>query len=297
MTAAERRGSGVERWWTRVSSLVLLAASISCIAPGLAAQRGGGGRGRGMDPRLFGQLGGSNEFYAPPAFHGNPAYDGRFVFARIKYRGFFAFGPEGPGWAHDYPDADEHFMKIMKEVTILKPFIQSGPIVGGAIVALDDPELFRYPVAYLSEPGGWYPTDKEVEGLRHYMQKGGFLIFDDFNARHFMNAQLQMSRVLPGAQFVQLTGAEPIFDSFFKVDLQAVARQCAANRQTCYRGIPKFWGLFKNNDPKKRLIAIFNVDADIGEFWQWSGTGWAAVDVTNEAFKLGVNFIIYALTH
>jgi len=48
-----------------------------------------------------------------------------------------------------------------------------GPIIGGAIVGLDEPELFKYPVAYLSEPGGWFPTPAEVKGLRNYILKAG----------------------------------------------------------------------------------------------------------------------------
>ncbi len=287
----------------RAFRLAIVGAASLLLALPLSAQRGGRGGGRGgggIDrSQLSALLGGSNDYYTPPAFHGNPPYDGRFVFARIKYSGYFAFGQEGPGWSHDYPDADEHLMRIMREITILRPFVQSGPILGGAIVSLDDPELFRYPIAYMSEPGGWYPNDKEIEGLRKYLQKGGFLIFDDLSRYHWVNGAAQMARVIPGAQFVHLTGNEPIFDSFYKIDVKQVEQQCRlpANRRNCYRGTPQFWGLYENNDPKRRLIALANVDADIGEFWQWSGTGWAGMDVSNEAFKLGINWLIYALTH
>jgi len=127
--------------------------------------------------RYFGD---PNEYYVPPAFHGNAPYDGRFTFARIKYRGYAHFTDEGPGWSHDYPRSDVHLMKIMREVTALRPFVQRGEIVGGNIFALDDPELMKYPVAYFSEPGGWQPNDKEVAGFRNYLLKGGFVIFDDF---------------------------------------------------------------------------------------------------------------------
>ena len=62
----------------------------------------------------------------------------------------------------------------------MRPFVEAGPIVGSAIVALDDPLLFKYPVSYMSEPGGWHPKDKEIAGFRAYLLKGGFMIFDDF---------------------------------------------------------------------------------------------------------------------
>src|SRR4051812_4024305 len=93
-------------------------------------------------------LGSPDEFYQPPDFHGNPHYDGRFTFARIKYRGFRNWaGAEGPGWSHDYPRAEYDFVRILRDVTSVRPFTDEGPIVGSVIVALDDPLLFKYPVS------------------------------------------------------------------------------------------------------------------------------------------------------
>src|SRR5437762_3505272 len=86
---------------------MLVMASAGAHAQGRPVRPGGGG---------FNQFfGGPNEFYQPPAFHGNPLYDGRFTFARIKYRGYLHWsGREGPGWSHDYPDAEENFTKIVR---------------------------------------------------------------------------------------------------------------------------------------------------------------------------------------
>src|SRR5512144_2009958 len=111
---------------------LLGALSMLLVVSGIAgAQRR---RGNGFD-QFFG---GPEDMYQPPAFHGNVAYDGRFTFARVRYRGFAHFGPEGPGWSHDYPDAEENFTKILRDVTIVRPFLQEGPMVGSVLVALDD---------------------------------------------------------------------------------------------------------------------------------------------------------------
>jgi hypothetical protein len=274
-----------------------VAASLALAAQSAAgAQRGRRGGGGGMFSRFFGS---PDEYYQPPDFHGNPEYDGRFTFARIKYRGFDKWaGKEGPGWAHDYPDADENLMKIMRDVTNISPFVESGPIVGAAIVALDDPQLFKYPVSYMSEPGGWHPNDKEIAGLRTYLKKGGFMIFDDFReggrwGLDWTNLRAEMARALPDGKWVELTGAEPIFHSFFDIDLQK-----AINPTSAY-GIrpPTYWGIYEENDPAKRLMVIADVDNDIGESWQWAPAGFIPVDSKNETFKIGVNYIIYALTH
>ena len=271
----------VARAELRVACLV---AAIVAAPATLHAQRG-----------MMRYFGDPNEYYTPPAFHGNAKYDGRFTFARIKYRGYAHFTDEGPGWSHDYPRSDVHFMKIMREVTALRPFVQRGDIVGGNIFALDDPELMKYPIAYFSEPGGWSPNDKEVAGFRNYLLKGGFVIFDDFGEMRgfdqgdWLNTVTQMQRVIPGVQLVRLDASHPIFHAFYDIGLDVIGRT--------YRGIPAYYGIFENNDPKRRLLAILNYNNDIGEYWEFSDEGFDPIALTNEAYKLGVNYLIYALTH
>jgi len=269
--------------------LGLVAVLLFTAAPALA-QREFGGRGR----RTF--SGDPNEFYVPPDWKQNVKYDGRFTFVRIKYRGYSHWsGREGPGWSHDYPRAEEHFMRIISEITSMRPFVESPLAVGGNILALDDPELFKYPVAYLSEPGGWYPTDTETLGLRNYLLKGGFIIFDDFDGGS-MNSDYEhftqvMAKVLPEGRIVDVPETHPIFDAFFKVDLRLMDRGGGFNY-----GRARYLGIFKDNDPRKRIIAIINLNQDIGEYWQWSDQGYN-IAPSNEAYKLGVNYLIYALTH
>jgi hypothetical protein len=266
---------------------VALASAVSTAA----AQRGG---------RNFSRYFGSpDDMYEPPAFHGNVPYDGRFTFARIRYKGYEHFsGREGPGWSHDYPDAEENFTKILRDVTAVHPFVEQGDMVGSVLVALDDPALFRYPVSYMSEPGGWHASAKDVASMRAYLLKGGFMIFDDFREGwrgdyDFTNLKYEMSRVLPNGKWVQLSGDEPIFDSFFKIDLKLTVNGTSAYGTNP----PTYWGIYQDNDPKKRLLLIANVDNDIGESWQYSATGFVPIQSANEVYKLGINYVIYALTH
>jgi len=189
-------------------------------------------------------------------------------------------------WAHDYPRGERNFMKIIDEMTYIRPLVD-----GSNILALDDPRLFLYPIAYIVEVGSWLPTDTEVDGLSQYLHKGGFLIVDDFrdpwNLASFME---QMGRVLPGIQFVELDGTHEIFDSFFRVDPHAVIPPYGG-------GTPVWFGLFEDNDPEKRLLVIVNYDNDISEYWEFSDLGYYPIDLSNEAYKLGVNYLVYALTH
>ena len=236
---------------------------------------------------LYAQDGFGRRREPAPTFEGNVEYDGRLVFVRLRYNSGFGggFRRRDPGWAHDYPTADIHLMKIVKELTV------TGPRVDGSnILALDDDDLFKYPVAYMSEPGGWSMSDAETLGLRNYLLKGGFLIFDDFRDSDFYNLEEQMRRALPDLRFVQLDATHPIFHSFFEINSLDILPSYG-------RTPPTYYALFEENDPRKRMLAIANRDGDLGEYWEYSDTGTDPVDLSNEAYKFGVNYFIYALTH
>jgi hypothetical protein len=244
---------------------------------------------------------------ATPAAHAAPVtpasaqdfpwlpYDGSFTFARIRYqdgggRGFRrSRGFRGdPGWHHDYPDAERNFSKIVQEVTFARARQSE---YGGNILTLDDPRLALFPIAYMSEPGDWIPNDEEVAGLRDYLLKGGFIFFDDFAPGAMYNLDEQMSRVFPELQFMPVDGTEAIFDSFFKIDPANIDLPS-------YRGYkPVWWVIYQDNDRTKRMLAVAGDQADLGEYWEFSDRGFYPIDLSNEAYKVGVNYLIYALTH
>ena len=202
--------------------LGLALAAMLILAPWspVEGQRRNGGNG-------FSQyFGSSDEFYIPPEWRTNPVYDGRVTFVRLKYRGFEHWsGGErgGAGWAHDYPLAETHFGKIMTAISTMRPFVQAPPVFGSTILAVDDPMLMRYPVAWMSEPGGWHMTPSEVAGFRKYVSRGGFVIFDDMNCCtgpgvDLANLVVEWKKAFPNAKLLDLPMTHPIFDSFFKVD-------------------------------------------------------------------------------
>jgi uncharacterized protein DUF4159 len=223
----------------------------------------------------------------------NAPYDGRFSFVRISFetaggglRGFGRGGGRQPPWAHDYPRAERNFMRILTETTNIRPYMD-----GGRVFSTDDPELTKYPLAYISEPGFWNPSEEEVVGLRAYLEKGGFLIADDFRGSDWNNFEAQMRRVIPGSRFQELDESHDIFDSFFRIE------NLAAILSPTYGTTPIYMGLHEENDPTKRLMVIANYNNDIGEYWEFSDVGWYPIDLSNEAYKLGVNYLVYALTH
>ena len=221
----------------------------------------------------------------PAAQFANPGYNGRFTFTRIQYSGG-GFRRGGSSWAHDWPDGDINMQSILDEVTSIAVNLGESNVL-----RLDDPEIFRNPIIYISEPGYWRMSDEEVDGLRDYLLKGGFVIFDDFEERQWYNFEEQLMRALPEYELVELEFTHPIFDSFFHMADVDVPHPLVS-------GItPHYYGVFEDNDPAKRMMAMVNFNNDLAEYWEFSGRGYFPMDLTNDAWRLGVNYIIYGHTH
>lgn len=183
-------------------------------------------------------------------------------------------------------------MHIMESLSTMHAFVERGPVMGSTLVRLDEPAIFRYPVAYLSEPGGWRLTDAELAGLRKYVGSGGFIIFDDIEGEpnpDFRNLVEEWRRAFPNARPIPLTNAHPIFNSFFAIDLAKIPSKTG-------RYDPDYLAFFEDNDPGKRMLAIIDNYADVGELIEYSDEGFDQVP-SNEAYKLWVNYFVYALTH
>jgi hypothetical protein len=215
-------------------------------------------------------------------------YDGRFTFARIRFTPLGGDGGFGQGrdlkWDHDYPRAERNFVKILSEVSVMRPYME-----GSNILTLDDPNLFKYPIAYLCEPGFWTLTPAESAAMRAYLLKGGFVIVDDFAGSHWYNFAEQMRQVMPEARMVELDVSHPIFDSFYRIESLEFTHPNFGLRS-------QFFGIFEDNDQSKRLMMIINYNNDIGDYWEWSDAGYLPIDLSNQAYKLGVNYIMYAMT-
>jgi len=274
--------------------LVVLVAATAALAQRRRDRAGGGfGRFRQRVPIMK-----------------NTPYDGRFTFVRMNYEstpdGYWYGGT--PAWSHGYPVAEQNLVQIMNEVSYLGANTE-----GFNTLKFDDPELYKYPIAYVIEPDWWAITDSESKALRDYMLKGGFVIVDDFKVRGFRgfgggggseyvrdhgrggggwpSFEEMMKGVMPEYRFYDMTAAHPIFHAFFEIPRLDNFPQAYINGQ------PIFRGLYEDNDPGKRLMMIVNYNTDISQYWEWSGRGFRPFDETNEAYKLGVNYLIYGLTH
>ena len=267
-------------WQRRVGAAVSAAALVMAVSVTRAQVR----QGRRWEP-----IGDPEE-----ASRQHAAYDGRFTLARLRFEtapgGYYYRGL--PAWAHGYPTAERNLMHIADDISLLRARIDESNVFD-----LDDPELDEFPVAYMTEAGFWTLNDREAAGFAAYLRKGGFVIFDDFRDDEFRGGggwpqfESNMRRVIPDAQFVDLDPSHPIFHCFFEIDSFDIIPQ------DYDRARPILRGLYEDNDPKKRLMAIVNFNTDVSNFWEFSGTGFRPVSESNEAYKLGINYVMYGLTH
>ncbi|MEM7351832.1 MAG: DUF4159 domain-containing protein [Acidobacteriota bacterium] len=224
----------------------------------------------------------------------NVPYDGRLTFLRLRFTPLWTdygggggyFGGINYQWDHDYPKAERNFMRIVDELTGAEANTE-----GHNILSVGDPEIFKYPLAYVVEPGWMVLSDDDAANLRAYLAKGGFLIFDDFAGdRQLRNFLDQLRRILPEAKPEVLTPEHPIFNAFFQVE--------SLDFYHPYQGVPAYFlGVYEDNDPAKRLQLVINFNNDIGESWEYSDTDFFPIEISNVAYKLGVNYVVYAMTH
>jgi hypothetical protein len=215
----------------------------------------------------------------------NVEYNGRFTFSRVRYGGGGFGRGGGSAWAHDYPQADINLPAVLSEISSIRPNLGRSNVLD-----LEDDAIFHNPILYISEPGFWTISERGVRNLREYLLKGGFLIADDFEADQWNNFAYCFKLAMPEFEFIKLDESHPIFRSFFGIDKLDTPHPLV-------RVEPNYYGVFENNDPSGRMIAIINHNNDLAEYWEHSGTGFFAMDPTNGAFKLGINYVVYALTH
>jgi len=214
----------------------------------------------------------------------------RFKFTRIKtsrvYPGDYIGDNSAYPWSHDYPEAGLHFSKILSELSKLQVVLDENEY----IFTFDDPNLMKYPFAYLCEVGYMQLSDQEITGMREYLLRGGFLLVDDFrSARQMQIFQYYVKQALPEFEMKPLDISHPIFNCFFSIKTLDV-------RPPYDRGKPEFLGV---EDKHGRLMMIINFNNDVSDYWQWSGDPYQPLPAedTQGAYKFGVNYAFYALTH
>ncbi len=223
----------------------------------------------------------------PPEWH-------EFYFTRAAYSsGGGGWGRRRNSWATDYPKADVQFLTVLQRLTNLDAFSFENAVL------LTDENIRRYPFLYALEVGYMNLSEAEVEGLREYLLAGGTLVIDDFwGSREWAVFEWNMNRVFPGRPIVDLDLEHPVFSTFYDIDevLQVPAYGRYWGGATWERDgyTPFVKGI---EDDEGRLMVIVNWNTDLGDAWEWAEQPDYPLKYSTFAFQMGVNMIIYAMSH
>lgn len=216
-----------------------------------------------------------------------------FYFTRAIYSGQRGWRGWG-SWSTDYPKADRQFLIGLRHLTNIDAYELEHP------VALDDPALRRFPFLYALEVGYMSLTDAEVRGLREYLLAGGFLVIDDFwGTWEWANFEREIRRVLPEFPIVEIPMDHAVLSAFYRIERILQVPNVGAGidgRPTWQRDgyVPHLRGIF---DERGRLMVAINWNTDLGDAWEWAEHPMYPLDRANFAYQLGVNLIVYGMTH
>ncbi len=241
---------------------------------------------------------------------------GTFTFCRVEYssRDRGGWGGRRGGWATDYPESDLNFSLRLSQLTALEVGRKDNGDFAHAVVRLDEPELFNFPFIYMIEVGGLVFSEAEREGLRSYLLRGGFLLVDDFwGDEGWENWQYEFEQVLPPEQFpmVDIPSDHDLFNIVFQLNgvpqVPAVNhyRQWEETGSTVeyrsgsyqrYGSAARCKGVF---DRDGRLMAVILHNTDLGDGWEREGDnyGYFRDFSAKKAYPMGINIVVYAMTH
>jgi len=216
----------------------------------------------------------------------------QIVFARLIYNGRI------PGyyknWYTDYPKSDRLLIMGIKRLTNLNIADHE------KAVALTDPDLFKYPFLYTSEPEQMVLTDEDAGILREYLARGGFWVLDDFWGSFEWEAmERQLRKVLPTAEIKDIPKNHPIFHTFYDIDkiIQVPSLAYVYNGGITWEQdgfVAECKGVW---DDHGRLVMVINHNTDLSDAYEWADEPKYPNYFSAYAYRLAINFFLYALTH
>jgi hypothetical protein len=238
-----------------------------------------------------------------------PARAAEFHFIRLQYtdlpqfhRGYGYASRNGRGsgwWLVDWPAADNHFTMGIQRLTR----IDTGD---PRHVRLTDDQLFDYPWIYATQTGWWDLTDAETDRLREYLLRGGFLVVDDFwGPEAWALFARTMDRVFPNQPITDLAESDSVMHVLY--DIREKDRTFIPGSRHLRRGAggtvqvvqpegtsPAWLAMY---DPRNRMVVAVNFNTDVGDAWEFADVPYYPEAMTALAYRYGINYIIYAMTH
>jgi hypothetical protein len=242
-----------------------------------------------------------------------------WAFARLMYPpapggrygrgyGYGRFGGYGRGdwtqgnaiWTQDFPRADRHFAQAVRRLTRLH--VRSVE----QCVNLDEGDEYDWPWLYAVQVGEWGLTPQQSDELREYVLRGGFFMADDFHGAFEWNVfETAIKRAFPDREIREISDDDPIFHTIYDVKdrIQVPGWEHLADGYKRPRfiqpnddgGRGAHWRAIY--DDKGRILVAISYNSDIGDAWEWADDARYPEKAADQSIRLGVNYIIYAMTH
>jgi len=205
-------------------------------------------------------------------------------------------GGLGGGWRTDYPASDCKFMWGVERLTTINAYREAPHPM-----ALMDPKIFEFPYLYIVEPGQMLLSSEEAAQLREFLSRGGFLHVDDFwGLYQLQNFTEQMAKVFPNRRLEPVPLTDEIFHTFFDIDkvmqIPNVSNGCYGRQywESATDKEPRILGI---RDDVGRLMVIVTYNSDLGDAWEHMDNGCYPETLSGQAYRMGINFIIYSMSH
>jgi hypothetical protein len=225
-----------------------------------------------------------------------PEHPDALLARRVRWGSMFDWRAGGTSWTQDYPRADRHFAQALRRLTRISVRSVEQPVDPD-----DTDDFFNWPWMNAGEMGDWKLTDAQAATVREYLLRGGFLMLDDFwGPEEYARVDEPMKAIFPDRPVVEIDSKDPIFHSVYNLDdrFQILGDWCVHFSLQCQQravGTAAHWmGVY---DDKNRLMVMISFNSDIGDAWEWADGPQYPEKMAGEAIRIGVNYVVYAMTH
>ena len=270
---------------TSRKTILLLVVLTVLVAGALAAQQRGFGR------------------YSEPMYTGIPEQRVGFSFCRLRYESVRREAG-GSGWGTDYPNADRNFMVRLEQLTYAPINRWNSQEPGFTVVRATEPAMFQCPFLFTSDVGTATFSTEEVQQLRTYLLKGGFLWVDDFWGDYAWDNWVgEIQRILPEYNIVDLPLDHQLFSVFYQVptipQIPAISFWRRSGGGTSERAsesaTPHIRAIF---DQKGRILVLMSHNTDIADGWEREAEDEDFFYAfTGKGYGVGINVVLWALSH
>jgi hypothetical protein len=204
----------------------------------------------------------------------------------------------GTSWTQDYPRADRHFVQALRRLSRVQARSVEQPVNPD-----ETDDFYNWPWMNAGEMGDWQLTPAQAKVIREYLLRGGFLMLDDFwGPDEYARFEPSMKMIFPDRPVVEIENSNPIFHAVYNLDDRyQVLGQWALGRggfggmgRRAEGTVARWLGVL---DDRNRVMVAISFNSDLGDAWEWADSPTYPEKMAGLAIRIGVNYVVYAMSH